>query len=215
MPLELTRAECHLKKRELRNMRDERAKVLGNLSTLRQSLADSFQTLQDGDEYSVSELSAFAGVLKSVIGGKSPSDEFQNRASALSDFRDIQNITLPSCITAYATTLKEWQLRRPTRFVLLWPKLLLIPPLVLYTVRSLYASRASLVQMALDAHETVRSFILGWLVEPCLDIIHTVRARGEDGVIVQKEGVAADLEVCREPYHDHSSLILFPSHWNG
>ncbi|PBK74841.1 NCA2-domain-containing protein [Armillaria solidipes] len=194
MPLELTRAECHLKKRELRNMRDERAKVLGNLGTLRQSLADSFQSLQDGDEYLVSELSTFAGVLKSVIEGKSPSDEFQSRASALSDFRDIQNITLPSCITAHATTLKERQLRRPSRFVLLWPKLLLIPPLVAYTVRSLYASRTSLVQMALDAHETVRSFILGWLVEPCLDIIHTVRARGEDGVIVLKEGVAADLE---------------------
>ncbi|KAK0421809.1 NCA2-domain-containing protein [Armillaria borealis] len=194
MPLELTRAECHLKKRELRNMRDERAKVLGNLGTLRQSLADSFQSLQDGDEYLVSELSTFAGVLKSVIEGKSPSDEFQSRASALSDFRDIQNITLPSCITAHATTLKERQLRRPSRYVLLWPKLLLIPPLVAYTVRSLYASRASLVQMALDAHETVRSFILGWLVEPCLDIIHTVRARGEDGVIVLKEGVAADLE---------------------
>ncbi|KAK0187969.1 NCA2-domain-containing protein [Armillaria mellea] len=188
MPLELTRAECHLKKQELRNMRDERVKVLGNLGTLRQSLADSFQSPQDGDEYSVSELSTFAGVLKSVIEGKSPSDEFQSRASLLSNFRDIQNIALPSRITAYATTLKERQLRRPSRFVLLWPKLLLIPPLVAYTIRSL------LVQMALDAHETVRSFILGWLVEPCLDIIHTVRARGEDGVIVQKEGVAADLE---------------------
>ncbi|KAK0504000.1 NCA2-domain-containing protein [Armillaria luteobubalina] len=194
MPLELTRAECHLKKRELRNMRDEKAKVLGNLGTLRQSLADSFQSLQDGDEYLVSELSTFSGILKSVIEGKSPSDELQSGATALSDFRDIQNITLPSCVTAYTNTLKERELRRPSRFVLLWPKLLLIPPLVAYTIRSLYASRASLIQMALDAHETVRSFILGWLVEPCLDIIHTVRARGEDGVIVQKEGVAADLE---------------------
>ncbi|KAK0201882.1 NCA2-domain-containing protein [Desarmillaria ectypa] len=194
MPLELTRTECHLKKRELRRMRDERAKILGNLGTLRQSLADSFQSLQDGDEYLVSELSAFAGVLKGVIEGKTLSDKFQSRAAALSDFRDIQNITLPSCITAYATTLKERQLRRPSRFVQLWPKFLLIPPLAAYTVRSLYASRASLAQMALDAHETVKSFIMGWLVEPCLDIIHTVRARGEDGVIVQKEGVTADLE---------------------
>ncbi|KAK0464521.1 NCA2-domain-containing protein [Desarmillaria tabescens] len=122
MPLELTRTECHLKKRELRDMRDERAKILGNLSILRQSLADSFQSLQDGDEYLVSDLSAFAGVLKGVIEGKTPSDEFQSRASTLSDFRDIQNITLPSCITAYMTTLEERKLRRPSRFVQLWPE---------------------------------------------------------------------------------------------
>ena len=49
--------------------------------------------------------------------------------------------------------------------------------------------------MACDAKETLRGFVTGWLIEPLREIMKTVRAGGEDGVIVRKEGVAADFEV--------------------
>ncbi|KAJ7492141.1 NCA2-domain-containing protein [Mycena latifolia] len=85
-------------------------------------------------------------------------------------------------------------LRRPSRLVLLWPKLLLLPPLALYSARTLYASRASIMQMVLEAKETVEGFVKNSLIDPLKEILKTVRTGGEDGVIVRKEGVAADLD---------------------
>jgi nuclear-control-of-ATPase protein 2 len=51
------------------------------------------------------------------------------------------------------------------------------------------------MEMALEAKETVEGFIKNSLIEPLKEILKTVRTGGEDGVIVRKEGVAADLEV--------------------
>ncbi|KAJ6601335.1 hypothetical protein DFH09DRAFT_560575 [Mycena vulgaris] len=53
---------------------------------------------------------------------------------------------LPNHIAEHGNTIQ--QIRRPSHITLLWPKLLLFPPLPLYTIRSLYASRASIVEMA-------------------------------------------------------------------
>ncbi|KAF9013543.1 ATP synthase regulation protein NCA2-domain-containing protein [Cyathus striatus] len=86
------------------------------------------------------------------------------------------------------------RLLRPSRWVLLWPKLLLLPPLALYGLKSIYASRATLYNFSIDAKETVEGFIKGWLIEPIRDVLKTVRAGGEEAVLVHKEGVAAELD---------------------
>lgn len=49
--------------------------------------------------------------------------------------------------------------------------------------------------MVRDARETVRGFVEGWLIEPLLGVVRTIRAGGKGEVLVRGEGVAADLEV--------------------
>jgi len=73
----------------------------------------------------------------------------------------------------------------------------LFPPLVLYACRSLYASRASLEDIAREALETLKGFVRGWLLEPLRDVLMTIRSGSDDGtgMLVHKEGVLADLEV--------------------
>jgi nuclear-control-of-ATPase protein 2 len=70
-----------------------------------------------------------------------------------------------------------------------------LPPLTLYVVRAIFANKATLIEVASDARETVRAFITSWLIDPLRDVIKTVRAGGEDGVIVKKEAVMADIDV--------------------
>ncbi|KNZ76733.1 Nuclear control of ATPase protein 2 [Termitomyces sp. J132] len=89
--------------------------------------------------------------------------------------------------------LESKELCRPPRLILMWPRLLLLPPLCIYILRSAYTSRASLAELAFDAKATAEGFVRGWLLDPLKDVIKTVRAGSQDGVIVQKEGIAADL----------------------
>ena len=59
----------------------------------------------------------------------------------------------------------------------------------------MYSSRESLLEMANEAGETIHNFFRDWLLQPMKDVINTIRAGGEDGVIVRKEGVTADMAV--------------------
>ncbi|KAJ7134989.1 NCA2-domain-containing protein [Mycena crocata] len=174
LPFDLTREECRHKRKSLEKLRDERAEQLGSLAHLR--LATAF-----GE--------AFPSRLVVCIGGE------QSMALADNNAEHIQRLSdevLPNHIADHANALQ--QLRRPSRLILLWPRLLLLPPLTLFTLRYLYTSRASIVEMVLEAKETVEGFIKNSLIDPLKGILKTVRTGGEDSVIVRKEGVAADLD---------------------
>jgi len=49
--------------------------------------------------------------------------------------------------------------------------------------------------MVNETVQTLEGFFTDWLLEPVKDIIKTIRAGGEEGVIVTKQGVAADMDV--------------------
>ncbi|KIY64827.1 nuclear control of ATP synthase 2, partial [Cylindrobasidium torrendii FP15055 ss-10] len=89
------------------------------------------------------------------------------------------------------------------------PKLVLAPPIILSLIRSAYASREDLFDMALEAHDTVKAFVRGWLLEPVKDILNTVRTGAGEGMIVHKEGVTADLDSL-----ERMSLSLAKDHLN-
>jgi nuclear-control-of-ATPase protein 2 len=91
--------------------------------------------------------------------------------------------------------MQSHNLNRPSRLTLIWPRLLILPPLSVYLLRAAYRSRASLAEMANEAVETLEGFFTDWLLEPVKGIIKTIRAGGEEGVIVTKQGVAADMDV--------------------
>ncbi|KAJ6623163.1 ATP synthase regulation protein NCA2-domain-containing protein, partial [Mycena sp. CBHHK59/15] len=176
LPLNLAREECRYKRRKLEKLRDQRAEELGRLAQLRISAGSG----------------PFDGRLPSQLLFCLSGELTSAQTDDVANIQRISSTLLPARIAAHVNATRP--LCRPSRLVLLWPKLLLLPPLTIYTLRSLHASRASIMEMALEARETVEGFIKNSLVEPLKEILKTVRTGGEDGVIVRKEGVAADLD---------------------
>ncbi|KAF7302963.1 hypothetical protein MKEN_01258900 [Mycena kentingensis (nom. inval.)] len=172
LPVHLTREECRLKRRQLRSVLDRRATTLGMLADLRRK--ESSQNLPMD--------------LLVQLGG----DPENEPTSSLECIQVVSSVLFPKAVREHAETIGA--LRRPSRLALLWPKLLLFPPLALYAAKVLYDSRASLFELARDAKATLEGFVRNSLVEPLKDVIKTVRTGGEDGVIVRPEGVAADVQ---------------------
>lgn len=189
--MELARQECEYKYRELERLRDQHAEILGRLAFLRGPLIANV-TSQPNDFQTVADL------LERTISGDEVTPRKPRDAaigtSALPDIARLSTFILSSR-NRHEEQLTRLNLRRPSTLVRMWPKLLLLPPLCIYALRYLYTSRANIAQVVKDAHETVVGFVRGWLIEPLRDVLHTVRAGGEDGVIVRPEAVAADLDV--------------------
>ena len=90
-------------------------------------------------------------------------------------------------------------LTRPTAFTRLWPPLLLLPLLI-----PLLSPYIPVLKDAVrDGKETLRGFWKGWVVEPLMGIIDTVRHGGGEGSgesslsVMSKEGMKGDMEVRR------------------
>jgi nuclear-control-of-ATPase protein 2 len=56
------------------------------------------------------------------------------------------------------------------------------------------------MELAIDTKETVEGFAKNSLIDPLKEVLRTVRTGGEDGVIVRREGVVADLDVHAIPF---------------
>ncbi|KAG8917629.1 Nuclear control of ATPase protein 2, partial [Tulasnella sp. 408] len=86
-------------------------------------------------------------------------------------------------------------LRRPGRFTQLWPKLVLYPPLAYFTFKLLFNSTAEFLETMKEAKETVIGFWNGWVVEPIVGILNTVRGSPDDSpMVVSKEGLHSDMD---------------------
>lgn len=115
--------------------------------------------------------------------------------SVLPNFMELAKTILVTRKQEHASYLDERDLRRPSRLTRLWPRLLLLPPLTLYCVKTLYVSRATLKDFAVDIFKTLHNFVKDWLLEPLREVLRTIRVGGEEGVIVRRAAVSADLEV--------------------
>lgn len=190
-PLRLAREECQLRRKELEKVRDERAEVLGKLLELRSLLANGLEadfnvstTGSSIDNQALTEfLFKFAVVTSGDTSKKTVLPLIEQLLSAFKNHGIMHG--------AY---LDVHDLRRPSRLTLLWPRLFLLPPLTFYCAKHIYASRATLADLMLDVVNTVQNFFKGWLFDPIKDVLITIRAGGEDGVIVRREAVAADLD---------------------
>ncbi|EJF61091.1 NCA2-domain-containing protein [Dichomitus squalens LYAD-421 SS1] len=194
LPLELARSECSFKRKELTRIRDERAEVLGYLVGLRDRISDALETV-DGDA-ALFELAQFVHYLQAVVSGQesAPYSDDVSPGRVLESLSLLANLTLPSHASLHSAEIKTGKLRRPSWLTLTWPQLVLLPPLALYGIRTAYASRATLEELARDALETMKGFWEDWILEPLRGIVRTVRAGRDDGVIVTKESVRADLD---------------------
>ena len=185
-PLELTRQECKKRREKLLQMRDERALRLGQLLLLKPEL-----------EHSLNEEGPRGATLKLQHAVASDGSYTYQSSDIQDPIEALYNILFTQ-FTAHSASHSTLfaSLRRPSRLTLLWPRLAIIPPALLISLRMIYNSRESIMDTALQAHDTVKGFWFGYVVDPVREILDTVRTGGEEGVrIINQQAVRADLEV--------------------
>ncbi|ESK95766.1 hypothetical protein Moror_12495 [Moniliophthora roreri MCA 2997] len=182
LPYHLTRQECLFKRQQLEEIRDERASALGALAQARLALND---ILEQNDQEA---FRLFSSEMDQILCG-----EATKQQTSLSGIRHFSSVTLPRAASLHTIQLQSNQLLRPSRFTLIWPRLILGPPLLLYAASTLYHSRGSLMELARESKEVVKGFVVDWLIEPLMGVLDTVRSK-DRSVIVSKEGVEADFD---------------------
>ena len=205
-PLRLARDECRLKRQEDERIRNDNAEVLGKLVGMRPALMRALTPKEGAPNPDF--LVEFVVAL-----GSATSIELSGR-TILSNFVELSKTILVTRKQEHASYLDDQDLRRPSRLTLLWPRLVLLPPLTLYCVKILYASRATVTDLAVGTVETIHNFVTDWLLEPLREVFRTIRAGGEEGVIVRREAVSADLNVCCTLSPGSLLSVLLDSLWS-
>lgn len=190
LPFELVQQECYYKRRHLQRIRNERAYTLGYLAQQRSRLEYAINNSE-----STQELSNFLVIIIESVSGNQSRSEGLPPSSLLNELV----ISLPIHKHGHASMLRSSSLLRPSVLTRTWPKVILLPPLLFFASRTIYNRRDSLHEIAQEVKETIEGFVNGWVIDPVNDILKTVRAGGEgdEGIIVRKEGVKADLDVSR------------------
>ncbi|KAI6147304.1 NCA2-domain-containing protein [Pisolithus tinctorius] len=189
-PLRLAREECYIKRRENERIRNERAEVLGKLLGLRPKLTWLLDAPNVEEDVSVD--SEFLLEFSNAVDPTTSDRLLENSVPSL--LEGLYNAVFVTQPGGHSSYLNSEDLRRPSKLTLLWPRLLFLPPLTLYCLKVLYASRASLIDMAQDAIEASKNFLEDWLLEPLYGVYRTIRAGGDEAVIVRPESIAADFD---------------------
>ena len=155
------------------------------------SLRDDLErALKSGD--SARELIQFCQIMdRHLTGSVGPQADMSTLSTVLST-------SLPAHASLHFNTLA--MLRRPSRLVRSWPKLVLIPPITLLLFRAVYGNKDTIITSFYQAGETLQAFFADWVIEPIRNILETVRTGGDEGArIINKESLKADLSV-RYPF---------------
>ncbi|GAA5891078.1 hypothetical protein JCM8208_003155 [Rhodotorula glutinis] len=113
----------------------------------------------------------------SLSGSAGPPSTPADLAHALSF---LVSRTLPAHVAQHGRVARA--LAPPGALARAWPALVALPLGTVVVSRFVYARRAQLAQYARDAADTVRGFVVDWVVEPVRHILETLRG-GEDGVV--------------------------------
>ncbi|SPO21999.1 related to NCA2 - control of mitochondrial synthesis of Atp6p and Atp8p [Ustilago trichophora] len=216
-PTYLVRHEARCKRRGLVNERDRLAEKLGRLALQHEALADQAQELSvsnsDSDSSNNVVLRHLNAKLKVLVESFAESSETGD-AKAGASSGDVK-IDMDSSLTPEATlgTLRlllkegfEKQQERtqlvlspdifgqPSALVQRWPKLVFYPVGLLLLGRYLSNNWNGIEAKLREAQETVRSFLIGWVWEPCVELLDTIRHGTEESVIMSRESLASDLQ---------------------
>ena len=203
--MHLTRDECKEKRKQLEQMRNERAANLGRFAVACQALEADLTSGKFGLYRALQEFEALGASMTLREGS------LQCLNGALESIDSYQ--------TSHTIALAP--LQRPSRLVLLWPKLLLIPPITYFVLGWAWSSREDIKKNIREGLDTAQVFYQSWLVEPVRSILATVRTRGDDGMrVISKDALKADMDVSAVHYYfPLGSLTNTPggdcSHWSG
>lgn len=107
----------------------------------------------------------------------------------------ILRSSLPKTISTLTSSLSEHG--RPSRLTRLWIPMLLLPPLVKYGSRTARENQDWIRAQIQNAGETVRGWVVGWVVQPLEGVVQTLKGGGE-GLGVAPDSVKSDQAV-RDP----------------
>ena len=104
----------------------------------------------------------------------------------------ILQSSLPTRVTHLTSALTEHG--RPSRLTRLWIPLLLLPPLFKYGSRTARENQDWIRDQIQNAGETVKGWVVGWVVEPLEGIVQTLKGGGE-GLGMAPDSVKSDQAV--------------------
>ncbi|GAK63655.1 NCA2-domain-containing protein [Moesziomyces antarcticus] len=209
-PTYLARHEAKCKRRGLVNERNLLAAKLGRLALQHEALADQAQQLNATSSDSAPAEQIVLGHLNAKL--KVLVETFSN--SEPTGSKDV-NIDMDASLTPEATLstlrllLKEGfdkqqdrvqmvlspeVFGQPSALVQRWPKLVLYPVGLVLLARYLSNNWNGIEAKLKETKETVRSFLIGWVWEPCVGLLDTIRHGNEGSVIVSRESLASDLQ---------------------
>lgn len=217
-PTYLVRHEAKCKRRGLVNERDRLAEKLGRLALQHEALAEQAQELSVSSTSGSSNhvvLSHLNAKLKVLVDSFTESDDdssAEKKASSKSGDAKIDmeaSITPESTLSTLRLLLKEGFDKQQERTVLVlspeifgqpsglvqrWPRLVFYPVGFLLLGRYLSNNWNGIESKLKETQETVRSFLIGWVWEPCMQLLDTVRHGNEGSVIMSRESLASDLQ---------------------
>ncbi|KAJ1028540.1 hypothetical protein NDA16_001706 [Ustilago loliicola] len=215
-PTYLVRHEAKCKRRGLVNERDRLAEKLGRLALQHEALADQAQELSvsstsgSSNHVVLSHLNAKLKVLVDSFAGSSDVAETKTSSQSGDIKIDMEaSLTPESTLSTLRLLLKEGfdKQQERTRLVLSpeifgqpsglvqrWPRLVFYPVGLLLLGRYLSNNWNGIEAKLKEAQETVRSFLIGWVWEPCMQLLDTIRHGNEGSVIMSRESLASDLQ---------------------
>lgn len=218
-PTYLVRHEAKCKRRGLINERDRLAQRLGRLALRLETLADdvrdlstsSTSTSRDPGQVILSHLNTKLKLLEeSFVEDSNDVEDGPDVSNESKDFR----IDMDASLTADATlgtlrlllqerfsqqqdrtrlALSAEMFGQPSALVQRWPQLVLYPFGLLLLARYLSHNWNGIKAKLKEARDTVQSFLIGWVWEPCVGLLDTIRHGNEGSVIMSRESLASDL----------------------
>lgn len=192
-PINLTIHEAQSKRALLTKRRDKVAEQLGALTVValnhqNETQEPSAETLEDDCRKLTTKMHEI--LLSSSTTSK---DSSLLQEDALLDLLSSASPALTTPPTVHAPI----GLSPPSRLSTIWPRLVLYPTVLLFSLRLASNNRDLIRQTMRDGKETIKGFIRNWLITPIKDLLDTIRGpdiKEESGGIVTKQGRQADLE---------------------
>jgi nuclear-control-of-ATPase protein 2 len=192
-PFYLTRHEASIKKDALQSARDELAVRIGILAAASTELTESAVPL------SHKTLSTIGKSLTTTLDDLDDSSEPElpkDAASTLDYLHDFLETQVPSYRTRMQISIIQTN-SQPGLITRAWPVVVSVPIVTYLLANKLYKERFAIREWAQMASDTIRGFFVGWVVEPAVKILETVR-HGEGGslAIMGRESLKSDFDVC-------------------
>ncbi|KDN40157.1 NCA2-domain-containing protein [Tilletiaria anomala UBC 951] len=208
-PVRLTRHEARHKRKRLVNERDKLATKIGELSIkMRQqqssTLGEALKTPEEAFKHVV-ELTATLGAV--VSGCDSYASSSQNPIEQLQDIL-ASRLAQHDPSAVYSTMLKPapFGLGPPSTLARLWLSFVFVPTVSLILLKAFTRNKDAILGSVRNAKETIRGFLVGWVYEPVVRLLDTIRhGEAADGVIISKESLNSDLQSLERMVTDFSA----------
>ena len=204
-PVRLTRHEARQKRKDLIRRREELAETIGQLATILQNQHQALsQQTSLGMETLLSNATQVTQQVEAALGRASSEDR-----NPLRQLRSVLTTSLaqhePGKIFQTTLSASPVGLGPPSTIARLWPTFVFVPAVSLLALRTFSKNKDALKEAIANGKATIRGFFIGWVYEPAMKLLETVR-QGEEasGLLVSKASLQTDLDSLKRMVTDFS-----------